>query len=109
MVEAATRLACDVEVAGCGFAMVAGYGHAGGKAGVWAGKPADRAVDAVARVRAAERALAGVDDVVAWVVIGNRTVKSWAEKRGCSETVAKGFLMAALSILVAHYEGLGND
>lgn len=109
MVVAATRLSCDVEAAGSGFAMVSAYGPRGGRVGVWAGKPADRAVDAVGRVRAAEKALAGVDDVIAWVVIGNMTVKSWAARRGYPETVAKGFLMAALSLLVAHYDGLDTN
>lgn len=105
MVTAARRLTGDVEAAGSGFAMTADYGGSAGKASVWAGKPCDRAVDAIGRVRSAERALAGVDDVIACVVVGNWTVRRWAERRGCSETVAKGFLMAALSLLVAHYEG----
>lgn len=109
MVAAADRLACDVEEAGTGFPLVAAYGEGGARAGVWGGKPADRAIDAVGRVRAAERALAGVGDVIAWVVVGNRPVKVWAADRGCSETVAKGFLMAALSLLAAHYETLDTN
>lgn len=109
MRDAAARLSLDVEAAKCGFAMVANYDASTGRGSVWAGKPADRAVAAIDRVRAAGVALAGVGDVVVWVVGGNGTLKDWARARVVSEAVAKGFLIAALSVLVAHYEAVDKN
>lgn len=108
MLAAALRLAKDWEMAGAGFAMVADYGQGGSRAAAWSGKPADRAVDAIGRVRAARRALLGICDVIDHVVLANWAVKRWASRRECDEKVAKGFLIAALTVLAAHYEGAGG-
>lgn len=103
MLGAALRFAADWELSDAGYAMTADYGQGGSRAAIWAGNPADRAVDAIGRVRSAMAALRGIEDVVLHIVVGNWTVKRWAKRRGCNEKVAKGFLIAALMVLVVHY------
>lgn len=106
MVAAAKRLVEDVEASACGFTVVANYAQAGAKTPAGSRVPADQTLDAMRRVRAAGQALGCLGDVVAAVVGGNVTVKAWAARQPArlSEAVAKGWLLAALTLLVEHYE-----
>ena len=66
------------------------------------------AVAAIGRVRAAGQALRGIGDVIVCVVLANWTVDAWAKRRGVRAEVGKGFLIAALTVLVEHYDEVAN-
>lgn len=107
MLAAATRLQRDVEQAGNGWSTVASPGLGGVSGAMWASSPSGAAIAAVARVRAAGRALRGLADVVICVVLANWTVDAWARRRGVRPEVGKGFLIAALTVLTEHYDEPG--
>lgn len=108
MLAAATRLQRDVEQAGNGWSTVAAPGLGGASGAVWASSPSRAAVAAIGRVRAAGQALRGIGDVIVCVVLANWTVDAWAKRRGVRAEVAKGFLIAALTVLVEHYDEVAN-
>ncbi len=102
---AAIKLRDDFEIGdgarpGCDRVVAGGQGQN-------PGGPTDRQIDAMARYRAAVQAVGKtLSGILLHVVLENRTVKDWAEKRSRSLNSSTGYFVAAMDRLLDHY---GDD
>lgn len=101
---AALRLILDHEASQSGQRVTADYEGVGGQSSPMPGKPADRALDALGRLRDAQAWLGELYDPIGRIVIQNWPVARWAGGVGCNESVAKGYLIAALTVLADYYD-----